>query len=172
MAVYYISTKNEQRKYKTFGQMWVKEKTQAASALSSHLLCAMASSRARLVPDPTVTVGDLCKAFEKTSEEFGCKDLARLLHSNEKVAMKSTPDSDSDWLGKDTVSFLFQEVFQVSQNGVLASKKLKTALLTAQTESGRINYSKEHDTDWADKMDDKIRPAASHYRELKKDSTK
>ena len=43
-----------------------------------------------------------------------------------------------------------------------------SALLKTQNEKGRMNFSKEHDSDWADTVDNLVRIGASMYRELAK----
>ena len=56
--------------------------------------------------------------------------------------------------------------------GVVASKKLKAAILAQQTAGGRMNFTRKHDSDWVDDVDTLIRVACQMYREVKKDSTK
>lgn len=48
-------------------------------------------------------------------------------------------------------------------------KKLKKAFCKVNTEWKRCNYSKQHDNDWVDQMDEQIRIACHQYRCLKKD---
>lgn len=60
-------------------------------------------------------------------------------------------------------------LFSVCTNGVIASLKLKKALLGLQSEKGRLNLSKHHDCDWSDETDSLVRIGAQQYRSLKKD---
>ena len=125
---------------------------------------------ARLAPDPAVGVHDLCKVFHELTERQGCKDLARILYSREKVTWKTA--ADGSWLGSDSLCDFYSSMFSIHSNGVLSSKKVKASLLKLQAEKGRLNYTKQHDADWADSMDDLIRIGASQFRDLKRDSVK
>ena len=51
-------------------------------------------------------------------------------------------------------------------------KKIKLSLLKIQNETGRINFGRMHDNDFADSIDESIRIAASQFREIKKDFVK
>lgn len=124
------------------------------------------AGRNRLTPDPSVSVADICSALHSVTETEGCKDIQKLLHSRTKYTWKSAPDAD--WLGGSSVSHLFQALFALHRNGVIAGTKFKSALLKNQNEKGRMNFSKEHDSDWSDSVDNLVRIGASMYRELKK----
>lgn len=129
--------------------------------------------RSRLAPDPSVGVGDLVavfKDFKDWMQEESCQDIGKLLHSQQKISWKGA--SDGDWLGSNSLSNLFCKLFNIHKNAVMSSQKIKTAFLKCQTQHGRLNFSKLHDADWADNMDDKLRMAAAHYRDLKKDPVK
>lgn len=125
---------------------------------------------ARLAPDPSVGVHDLCKAFNELCEKSGCRDLAKILYSKERVTWKTA--ADGSWLGSDSLCDLYTSLFAIHSNGVLSSKKVKSALLKLQAEKGRLNFTKQHDTDWADAMDEMIRIGAAQFRELRRDSVK
>ena len=133
---------------------------------------AMAQSRFRLAPDPSVAVSDLAKCFHEVTEKHHCKDLQKLLKpdNGSKPTWKSAPDGE--WLAQPPVSDLYKLLFGYHQNGVLSGKKLQQALLKGQNDFGRMNFGKLHDTDWADSLDSLIRIGASHLRDLKKEHTK
>ena len=127
-------------------------------------------SRMRLAADPSVGVADVVRALQEALEEEGSRDLLRLLHHKYQFTWKSAPDAE--WLGGDFVSKLYKKLFQIHVNGVMQGKKVKTALLKLQTEKGRLNFTKLHDSDWADKVDEVLRIGAAMYRDMKKDSLK
>ena len=127
-------------------------------------------SRMRLAADPSVGVADVVRALQEALEEEGSRDLLRLLHHKYQFTWKSAPDAE--WLGGDFVSKLYKKLFQIHVNGVMQGKKVKTALLKVQTEKGRLNFTKLHDSDWADKVDEVLRIGAAMYRDMKKDSLK
>ena len=127
-------------------------------------------SRVRLAADPSVGVADVVRALQEALEEEGSRDLLRLLHHKYQFTWKSAPDAE--WLGGDFVSKLYKKLFQIHVNGVMQGKKVKTALLKLQTEKGRLNFTKLHDSDWADQVDEVLRIGAAMYRDMKKDSLK
>ena len=136
-----------------------------------HWLClAMTAKRVRLASDPSVGVHDLCKVINEVLEQEGCRDMTKLLQSRHKVSWKTSPDGE--WLGSGPVSSLCKKLFGLHSNGVLASKKIKLSLLKIQNETGRINFGRMHDNDFADSIDESIRIAASQFREIKKDFVK
>ena len=96
--------------------------------------------------------------------------MTKLLQSRHKVSWKTSPDGE--WLGSGPVSSLCKKLFGLHSNGVLASKKIKLSLLKIQNETGRINFGRMHDNDFADSIDESIRIAASQFREIKKDFVK
>ena len=128
------------------------------------------SGRSRLGPDPSVSIGDLEKKIFEVTERQGCKDLAKLIHSKVKQTWRTAPDSD--WLGCDGLADLLSSLFSLHRNGVLQSSKLKKAVLKLQTEKGRLNFTKNHDSDWVDQIDDQVRITAQQYRSLKQDQVK
>ena len=78
--------------------------------------------------------------------------------------------ADVSWLAREHIAKLFVGFFKIASNGVLSSKKLRSALVKLQTEKHRLNFGKQSDGDFFDKMDEQLRVAAKHYREMKKDS--
>ena len=96
--------------------------------------------------------------------------MTKLLQSRHKISWKTSPDGE--WLGSGPVSSLCKKLFGLHSNGVLASKKIKLSLLKIQNETGRINFGRMHDNDFADSIDESIRIAASQFREIKKDFVK
>eukprot|EP00435_Cladocopium_sp_Y103_P006548 s1297_g2.t1 len=128
------------------------------------------SGKIRLGPDPSVAISDIQRKIWEATQRQGCTDLFKLLHSKQPMSWKSAPCGE--WLGTDSMCDLFCSLFSVHVNGVMASQKLKKALLSLQAEKGRLNFSKYHDSDWADMVDDQLRIAAQQYRELKKDAQK
>ena len=81
---------------------------------------------ARLAPDPSVGVHDLCKAFNELCEKSGCRDLAKILYSKERVTWKTA--ADGSWLGSDSLCDLYTSLFAIHSNGALSSKKVKIEL--------------------------------------------
>eukprot|EP00434_Breviolum_minutum_P014295 symbB.v1.2.012603.t1/scaffold820.1/size171332/10 len=127
-------------------------------------------SKARLAPDPSVSVSDIMKAVTAVTQQWGISDMLKLLNSKHRMTWKSAPDAE--WLGSINISTLCEKLFQVHSNGVLSSKKLQQALMKVQTTEGRLNFSKLHDADFLDRCDEQIRVACAQYREIKKDATK
>ena len=130
----------------------------------------MSSGKQRLGPDPSVGVSDIQKVIWESTERLGCKDVLKILHSHQQPSWKSAPIGE--WLGGDSMCILFCNLFSVHENGVISSTKLKKALLSLQSEKGRLNFSKYHDGDWSDMVDVQIRIAAQQFRDIKKDSMK
>ena len=129
-----------------------------------------AMGRTRLTPDPCVGVSDLQKAFEHLCKREGTWDLhALLIKGKEAKTWKNSPCAVSL---SGTMAMLCQELFKVCRNGVLASKKIKNALEKLQKEKHRVNHSKLSDPDFWDLLDQQIRIAASHYRDLKVSGSK
>ena len=127
-------------------------------------------SKSRLSADPSVGVADLQTAFKEWLDKEDNRDVARLLKAPYPMTWKSAPTAE--WLGDRSMARLFGKLFSISTNGVLASKKVKAALLKQQTSGGRLNFTKKHDSDFVDEMDEQLRIAAAMYREIKKDATK
>ena len=50
------------------------------------------------------------------------------------------------------MSQLFHRLFKVARNGVLASSKVKLALVKLQHQKQSMNFSKLMDDDWQDKV--------------------
>ena len=67
---------------------------------------------------------------------------------------------------------LVQASLQAAHEWGSQGKKLKTALLKTQSERGRLNYTKHHDADWADSVDELVRIGAAMFRDLQKDTLK
>lgn len=126
--------------------------------------------KSRLSADPSVGVGDLQSAFKAFFEEEGSRDLHRLLKPPIAMTWKSAPLAE--WLGEKSMANLFKRLFDVHSNGVLTGKKLKSAIFKEQAVRGRLNFTKKHDSDFVDDMDEQLRIAAALYRDLKKDSGK
>ena len=127
-------------------------------------------SKARLAPDPSVSVSDIMKAVTAVTQQLGISDMLKLLNSKHRMTWKSAPDAE--WLGSTNISTLCEKLFQVHSNGVLSSNKLQQALMKVQTTEGRLNFSKLHDAAFLDRCDEQIRVACAQYREIKKDATK
>eukprot|EP00435_Cladocopium_sp_Y103_P050022 s1211_g15.t1 len=130
----------------------------------------MSAGKIRLGPDPSVAISDIERKIWETTQRQGCTDLLKLLHSKQPMSWKSAPCGE--WLGTDPMCDLFCSLFSMHVNGVMASQKLKKSLLSLQAEKGRLNFSKHHDSDWSDMVDDQLRIAAQQYREIKKDAQK
>lgn len=133
-------------------------------------LFAAMTGKSRLGPDPSISINDLQRKINEVMQRQGCRDLNKLLHSRHAVSWKTSPDPE--WLGTDELVDICSTLFSLHTNGVLQSTKMRKALLALQAESGRINFTKLHDTDFADGMDEKIRIACQQYRELKRDPKK
>ena len=84
----------------------------------------------RLVPDPSVAVGDLQHVFHTFCKECGSNDIHTLLapEAAKKVSWKTAPDPE--WLHR--MSPFFLKLVSVSKNLVLSSKKLKLAMVKIQ----------------------------------------
>ena len=130
------------------------------------LLCGPAMARSR--PDPSVSVGDLMRPLESMCAEAGSYDLGRLCGIDSNMGWKTS--ADVSWLARDHIAKLFVGFFKIASNGVLSSKKLRSALVKLQTKKHRLNFGRLSDGDFFDKMDEQLRVAAKHYREMKKDS--
>ena len=126
--------------------------------------------KSRLSADPSVGVSDLQKVLAGWFQEVGSKDVLQLLKGPYTMTWKSAPTAE--WLGAEPLAALFSRLFGVCCNGVVASKKLKAAILAQQTAGGRMNFTRKHDSDWVDDVDTLTRVACQMYREAKKDSTK
>lgn len=127
------------------------------------------AGKPRLSADPAVGVADLQKALKEWLEEEGSYDVARLIKAPYQMSWKSAPSAD--WLGEGSMVSLFTRLFDIHTNGVLSGQKLKSALLK-QSVKNRLNYTKKHDSDFLDFVDDQIRIAAGMYREICKSSSK
>ena len=121
--------------------------------------------RTRLAPDPCVGVSDLQKAFEYLCKREGTWDLHALLIKGKEA--KTWKNSPCAVFLSGHMAALCQELFKVCRNGLLASKKIKSALEKLQKQKHRVNHSKLSDPDFWDLLDQQIRIAASHYRDLK-----
>lgn len=122
--------------------------------------------RARLAPDPSVGVPDLQKCIEALCTSEGTWDLHKLLATGP-VPKNWKASPDPVYLSSN-VSTLCLSLFKVCTNGVVSSKKFRTALEKLQKEKGkRLNMSKYCDTDWADMIDQNVRIACAHFRELR-----
>ena len=128
------------------------------------------SGNKRLGPDPAIGISDIQQQVWEVTQRQGCTDLRKILGSSQHVSWKTAPCGD--WLGTDAMCDLFCSLFTLHTNGVIASTKLKKALLSLQAEKGRLNFTKLHDQDWGDTMDDTIRIGAQQYRDLKRDPLK
>ena len=126
--------------------------------------------RPRLGPDPSVAIGDIQKCLHEFLQRHGSSDIDRLLHPPNPISWKTSPDGE--WLGMETMCDLFSNLFILHGNGVMASSKVQRAIMKLQNEKGRLNYSKKHDADWCDALDEKLRIAAQQYRDLKRDPMK
>ena len=122
----------------------------------------------RLCPDPAVGIAEIQQCFAKLFQEEGSFDLVKLLEppAGSKVSWKSTPDVA--WLGSKHMSRLMGRLFQLHQNGVMSSKKMKMAL-TKYGQAQRINFSTSSDLDFLDAQDERVRIAAAQLRTLHKD---
>ena len=131
---------------------------------------AMARASKRATPDPLVSVGDIQKVFGSFCKKEGSWDLnALLFKSNLKKTWKNAPDA-SFLAGP--VSELCMELFKVTRNGVFASKKIRLALEKLQKEIHRLNFTRHHDGDFFDMVDQQVRIACSMFRDLKASPTK
>ena len=99
------------------------------------LLCF--SAMGRLVPDPSVCVLDLQQVINQFCKEKGSHDLWSLLapEPSKKVTWKTAPDPE--WLHK--ISPFLIKLVSVVKNLVVASKKLKTAMVKIQPQEVSFN---------------------------------
>ena len=91
----------------------------------------------RLVPDPSVCVLDLQQVINQFCKEKGSHDLWSLLapEPSKKVTWKTAPDPE--WLHK--ISPFLIKLVSVVKNLVVASKKLKTAMVKIQPQEVSFN---------------------------------
>lgn len=61
-------------------------------------------SKARLAPDPSVSVSDIMKAVTAVTQQLGISDMLKLLNSKHRMTWKSAPDAE--WLGSTNISTL------------------------------------------------------------------
>lgn len=144
----------------------------ASSKLFVGLLPSFAMARAskRATPDPLVSVGDIQKVFGSFCRKEGIWDLnALLFKSGVKKTWKNAPDAT---FLAGPVSVLCKELFKVSKHGVFASKKIRLALEKLQQEIHRLNFTRHHDGDFFDLVDQQVRIACSMFRDLKASSSK
>ena len=91
----------------------------------------------RLVPDPSVCVLDLQQVINQFCKEKGSHELWSLLapEPSKKVTWKTAPDPE--WLHK--ISPFLIKLVSVVKNLVVASKKLKTAMVKIQPQEVSFN---------------------------------
>ena len=91
----------------------------------------------RLVPDPSVCVLDLQQVINQFCKEKGSHDLWSLLapEPSKKVTWKTAPGPE--WLHK--ISPFLIKLVSVVKNLVVASKKLKTAMVKIQPQEVSFN---------------------------------
>ena len=122
----------------------------------------------RLVADPSLGIMDIQKVI--LSHFNVCKDfdLFSVLDcpGHQKWSWKTAPNVA--WMSK-TAEFVCS-VLKIAPNGVLASQKVKGALLKLTQTSNKFNRTRYCDTDWADHCDLRLRTVLSQYREVKKRS--
>jgi hypothetical protein len=119
-------------------------------------------ARGRLMADSNITVSDLMKPLADFMTEHGTRDLAKLTACPVVgVSWKSAPCVR--WLAG--LAPLHAAYAKVAPNTLLPSKKHKVALERLHQEAS-INFTKSSDADFFDMLDDRIRVAFKHYREL------
>ena len=122
----------------------------------------------RLVADPSLGLMDIQKVI--LSHFHVCKDFdlfsALDCPGHQKWSWKTAPNVA--WMAK--TAELVCSVLKIAPNGVLASQKVKGALLKLTQTSNKFNRTRYCDTDWADHCDLRLRTVLSQYRELKKRS--
>ena len=122
----------------------------------------------RLVADPSLGIMDIQKVI--LSHFNACKDFD--IHSaldcpgHQRWSWKTAPNVS--WMSK-TAEFV-SSVLEIAPNGVLASAKVKAALLKLTQTNNKINRTRFCDTDGSDHVDLRLRTILSQYRELKKRS--
>ena len=125
----------------------------------------MAKANKRACPDPLVSVADIQKVFASFCKKEGSWDLyALLFKTSSRKTWKNAPDST---FLAGNVSQLCLGFFKLSNNGVMASKKIRLALEKLQHETHRLNFSQHHDGEFFDMVDQQVRIACSMFRDLK-----
>ena len=122
-------------------------------------------SKARLVADPSVGVGDLEGVLKKFFEDVvgdGKVDFLDYCLHPPGLTWKSS--CSPGWLVK--LAPLLKLYLQVARNGVLPTKRHKSALESVATARNLLEKSKKSMADWVDITDDSIRMALSHLRNL------
>ena len=102
---------------------------------------------------------NVCKDFDL----FAALDCP----GHQKWVWKTAPNVA--WMSK--TAELVSSILKIAPNGVLASQKVKGALLKLTQTSCKVNRTRYCDTDWADHCDLRLRTILAQYRELKKNST-
>ena len=123
----------------------------------------------RLCPDPCVGVQEYIKAIHSFCKQEDCFNLEYFLAPNKALKPKWKSAPSPEFLAGGMAK-LMKFLLQPMPNGVYSGKKMKLVLHKLQSECKRLNHSKTGDQDWYDMMDDMIRCAAKHYRDLKDSS--
>ena len=125
----------------------------------------MASSQKRLVADPSIGLMDIQKVISSQFDQKNDYDLFGAVECPGHCQWSWKTAPNVSWMCK--TSSLVAGFLKIAPNGVLASQKIRNALIK-MTQNRKVNRSRFADSDWADKIDLRLRVVLSQFRELKK----
>ena len=124
------------------------------------------ASQKRLVADPSIGVMDLMKVLRVWMAQNTKQDLLVAVSCPGSCQWSWKTAPNPTWMKQ--VHDLMKEFFEkVAPNGVLPSAKLKAAI-SKMCADAKINKSKMHDQDFADRCDNVIRIVMAQFRTVKK----
>ena len=121
----------------------------------------------RLTADPLVGTKEIQHVLEDWLRGQGSQDVWKLLgmDSMKKVGWKVSPMASL--LCAEPVVDLLSKIFKVCKNGVIPRKKLRDAFEYTKKDYRRINWTRQGDSDFFDKVDTRLRVYASWVRDFK-----
>ena len=118
----------------------------------------------RQVADPSLGVGDFMRILRAEMSSCNSWDLFAYLGHPTAAAFSWKTAPHPGWMTK--TSNLCYRFCSVAPNGIVSSSKLKQAILKLNHEQ-KINFTRFHEEDFADKCDYRIRILLSQFRCLK-----
>ena len=114
----------------------------------SHVFCtaalcfsmALTGQTGRLVADPTIGVEDMTVVFENWLQSRGTRDFFKELNMPRGLTCKKAPIGT--WLAG--VADLYKEIMTLAPNGMLSTKKVRTAL-GKMNDSDKVNHTRKTD---------------------------
>lgn len=136
--------------------------------LLSCVCCMLRQPRARLVADPTISVGDLAQPLENFAAEEQDPNIHKLLSPPSTASWKS--GCPTGWLA--SLHPLFKSYIQVAPNTIISSKKHRQAIVRLLENKKIVNTTRKTSEDFADTIDDFVRMGLAHFRILRQNSEK